>query len=196
MATSPAPDPASPSLEGKHLAVGLTGAIACYKTATLVSRLVQQHAAVRCLMTEAATRFLGPLTLQSLTGRAVLTSVWQSDDHPDSQHIGVARWCDCLVIAPASADILARLAQGLTDNMVALVAAALPRETPVIVAPSMNAEMWQNPVTQRNVATVRDTLGYHVVGPEEGWQACRTTGPGRMSEPEAILQQVAATVGA
>jgi phosphopantothenoylcysteine decarboxylase/phosphopantothenate--cysteine ligase len=178
------------ALGGVRLTVGLSGAIACYKTAALVSDLAQQGAAVRCLMTEAATHFLGSVTLQSLSGRPVLTSIWQSDDHPDSQHIGVARWCDAMVIAPASADVIARLACGLTDDMVTLVASALPRSTPLLLAPSMNAEMWQNPVTQRNVQTLKELRGVRFVGPEEGWQACRTSGPGRMSEPAAIRETI------
>ena len=192
-APPPAASSASPagSLAGRRIVVGLSGAIACYKTATVVSQLIQQGAEVRCLMTEAATRFLGPLTLQSLTGRAVLTSIWQSDDHPDAQHIAAARWCDAMLIAPASADTLARLAHGLTDNVVALIAAALPQGTPLLLAPAMNAEMWQNPITQRNVATLTDTLGAGLIGPDTGWQACRTEGAGRMSDPAVIYQSLA-----
>jgi phosphopantothenoylcysteine decarboxylase/phosphopantothenate--cysteine ligase len=189
------PTPLPPIPDESRIALGVSGAIAAYKSAYLTSQFIQQGATVRALMTEAATRFLGPLTLQSLTGRAVLTSVWESDDHPDSQHIGIARWCQVLVIAPASADLIARLAMGLTDSMPALVAAALPRSTPVVAAPSMNAEMWQNPVVQRNIATLRDELGYHLVGPEEGWQACRTTGIGRMSDPVDIYSAVAQAIG-
>jgi phosphopantothenoylcysteine decarboxylase/phosphopantothenate--cysteine ligase len=123
----------------------------------------------------------------------VLTSIWQSDDRPDSQHIGLARWCDLLVIAPATADIIARLAHGLTDDIVSLTASALPRQprmTPVLLAPSMNAQMWENPITQRNLATVAGVLRYEIVGPGEGWQACRTSGSGRMSEPEEIFDAV------
>ncbi|MFW6060474.1 MAG: flavoprotein [Phycisphaeraceae bacterium] len=185
--------PSDTALTNRRIAVALSGGIACYKTATLVSRLVQQGADVRVLMTEAATRFVGPLTFQSLTGRTVLTSAWQpvsENDHPESPHVGLARWCDLLVIAPATADLIARLAHGLTDDVVSLVACALPRDTPVLVAPAMNAEMWQNPITQRNVQTLRDPLNYQIVGPEEGWQACRTTGAGRMSEPDAIYDAV------
>ena len=186
--------PATSSLVDRRIAVALTGGIACYKTATLVSRLAQAGADVRVLMTEPATRFITPLTLQSLSGKAVLTSIWQVDDQPDSQHVGVARWCDLMIIAPATASTLARLAAGLAEDVVSLVACALPRATPVILAPAMNEQMWQNPVTQRNVATVRDTLGYHLVGPDEGWQACRTAGPGRMAEPEAIFDAVVQTL--
>jgi phosphopantothenoylcysteine synthetase/decarboxylase len=190
-----AADPgAAPS--GRRVVVALTGGIACYKTATLVSRLAQRGDAVRVLMTEPATRFVAPLTLQSLSGQRVLTSIWDTApdaDHPESQHVGLARWCQAMVIAPATASTLARLAHGLADDIVSLVACALPRRddgslaTPLLVAPAMNADMWANPLLQRNVATVRDTLGATIVGPAEGWQACRTAGPGRMVEPETIL---------
>ncbi len=188
------PDPASPqppgTLSGRRIAVALSGGIACYKTATLVSKLVQQGADVRVLMTDAATRFVGPLTFQSLSGKPVLTSVWQSDDHPDSQHIGVARWCELLVIAPATADLIAKLAHGLTGDVVTLVTCALPSKTPLLVAPSMNADMWANPIVQKNVATFKTLPNCQLIGPDDGWQACRTEGCGRMSEPEEILDTI------
>lgn len=179
-------------LTGRHIVVGLTGGIACFKTAALVSRLAQQGASVRVAMTEAAQRFIGPLTLQALSGRSVLTSVWDTpaaDDRADSPHIGVARWCHLMVIAPASASSLARLTHGLCDDAVSLVAGALPATTPLLLAPAMNADMWLNPAVQRNIAQLRGD-GRHIVGPEEGWQACRTIGPGRMSEPEKIFDAV------
>lgn len=186
------PEPTSPAptgpLSGRRIAVALSGGIACYKTATLVSQLVQQGADVRVLMTDAATRFVGPLTFQSLSGKPVLTSVWQSDDHPDSQHVGVARWCDLLVIAPATADLIAKLAHGLTGDVVTLVACALPANTPLLIAPSMNADMWANPIVQKNVATLGELPNLTLVGPDDGWQACRTEGSGRMSEPREITQ--------
>lgn len=191
---SPRPHDANPGspapLQGRRIAVALTGGIACYKTATLVSRLVQQGAAVRVLMSEAATHFVGPITFQSLSGQSVLTSIWQADDRPDSQHIGVARWCDAMVIAPASANSIAKLAHGLSDDVVSLIAAALPPETPLLIAPTMNADMWANPITQRNVAILREVRQCILIGPETGWQACRTRGDGRMSEPETILEAV------
>ena len=192
--TDLSPDPTKPGpLSGRRIAVALSGGIACYKTATLVSRLVQQGTEVRVLMTEAATHFVGPLTFQSLSGRSVLTSVWQSDDHPDSQHVGVARWCELLVIAPATADLIAKLAHGLTGDVVTLVVCALPSTpggTPLLVAPSMNADMWANPIVQKNVATLKDLPNCTLIGPEDGWQACRTEGAGRMSEPETIFEAV------
>lgn len=183
-------DAAEPSLADRRVIVALAGGIACYKTATLVSRLVQRGADVRVIMTEAATRFIAPLTFQSLSGQTVLTSVWDSDDRPDSQHIGLARWAELMVIAPATANTIARLAAGLSDDIVTLSAAALPADTSLLLAPAMNADMWTNPITQRNLTVLRDLRGIHTVGPEEGWQACRTSGAGRMSEPDAILDAI------
>lgn len=180
---------------GRRILVALTGGIACYKTATLVSRLVQGGADVRVLMTDAAARFIGPLTFQSLTGKPVVTSAWEANDFLDSQHIGLARWCELFIIAPASADIIAKLAAGITDDIVSLTACALPRPTPVLLAPAMNADMWANPIVQRNMETVMHVLGYRTVGPDEGWQACRTQGAGRMSEPQAILAAAVALLG-
>jgi phosphopantothenoylcysteine decarboxylase/phosphopantothenate--cysteine ligase len=189
------PDDAK-QLDGKNVLVALSGGIACYKTATLVSRLVQRGAEVRVIMTEAATKFITPLTLQSLSGHPVLTSVWQHDDRPDSQHVGLARWCEVMCIAPCSADMLAKLAHGLTPDVVALTASALPASTPLLVAPAMNADMWANPICQRNLSILREHLpNLNEVGPDEGWQACRTRGGGRMSEPETISDRVIELLG-
>lgn len=185
------------AFKGVNVLVAVTGGISCYKTASLVSRLVQSGAAVRVVMTESATRFVAPLTFRTLSGRSVLTHIWDVDDHPESQHIGLARWCHVMVIAPATADIIAKLAAGLTDDLVSLTASALPRSpkiTPLLLAPAMNSDMWANPILQRNLQTLRDLLGVHTVGPDDGWQACRTTGAGRMAEPDAIYDATAKLV--
>ncbi len=182
---------ASVNWADRKVVVALTGGIACYKTAVLVSRLVQHKATVQVLMTEAAAHFVGPLTFQTLTGRPVITSLWQPQEHLSSEHVGTARWAQLVIVAPCTADMVAKAAAGLCDDVVSLTLAALPRTTPVLLAPAMNAEMWTNPITQRNLRTVVDVLGYHTVGPDEGWQACRTSGPGRMSEPEAIFDAAA-----
>ena len=190
------PDDAK-KLAGKKILIALSGGIACYKVATLVSRLVQLDAEVRVIMTDAATKFITPLTLQSLSGQPVLTSIWQHDDRPDSQHVGLARWCDVLCIAPCSADMIAKLAHGLTPDIVSLTASALPAETPLLLAPAMNADMWANPICQRNLTLLRELLpNLNEIGPDEGWQACRTRGGGRMSEPEAIRDRVIELLGA
>jgi len=190
-------DRQSAALAGRRLLVAVTGGIACYKAASLVSTLVQQGANVRVIMTQAATRFVTPLTFQSLSGQSVLTSVWEADDRPDSQHIGLARWCELFLIAPATAHTMASIAHGLCDNLVTLTACALPRgkDGPLaMVAPSMNADMWANPITQANLAILRDTLGWQILGPASGWQACRSDGEGRMLEPQEIADKVIAAL--
>lgn len=193
--TSPAgsQDGSSPAkaLTGRKIVVGVTGGIAAFKTASLVSQLSQAGATVRVVMTEAATKFITPLTLQSLSGNEVITEIWQTVDRPDSQHIGLARWAELVIIAPASTDMIAKLAAGICDDPVSLMVVALPLTTPVLLAPAMNEQMWQSPITQRNFATVTGLLKHHVVGPDSGWQACRTQGNGRMSEPAAIYDAAA-----
>lgn len=178
-------------LRGRRVLVGVTGGIACYKVPPVVSRLAQAGVDVRVIMTEAATRFVGPLTFQSLSGHPVLTSIWQADDRPDAQHVHLARWAEAVLIAPATADMIAKVAAGICDDVVSLALAALPSGTPTLLAPAMNADMWASPIAQRNLATVKDLLGFQTVGPDEGWQACRTSGAGRMAEPAAILAALA-----
>ena len=197
LAACPLPWPAPPNPAPPHnILVGVTGGIAAYKTAPLVSRLVQAGHDVRVVMTDAATRFVGPLTFQSLSGHPVQSSNWDHDDRPDSQHIGLARWADLYVIAPATADAIAKLTAGLTPDPVTLTASALPAATPLLIAPAMNADMWAHPVVQRNLQTLRDLLpNLHEVGPDEGWQACRTSGSGRMAEAEAIFERVTGLLG-
>jgi len=190
------PDASPNPAPSRHILIGVTGGIAAYKTAPLVSRLVQAGHDVRVVMTDAATRFVGPLTFQSLSGHPVQSSIWPQDgdhdDRPDSQHVGLARWADACVVAPASADCIAKLAAGLTPDPVTLTACALPADTPLLIAPAMNADMWANPIVQRNLQTLRDLLpNLHEVGPDEGWQACRTSGSGRMAEPDAIYDAMA-----
>lgn len=187
MATTP--------LKSRRILLGVTGGIACYKSAALVSRLAQAGAEVTVLMTEAAARFVGPLTFESLSGRPVYTSQWQQVENHESQHIALARAAELMVIAPASANTIAKLAAGLCDNAVTTVACALPRNVPVLLAPAMNSEMWENPITQRNLRALQETLGYKLVGPETGWQACRTQGMGRMSEPDKIFDAAMSLLG-
>ncbi|MFG0252505.1 MAG: flavoprotein [Phycisphaerales bacterium JB038] len=173
--------------QDKTILVGLTGGIACYKTAYLVSKLTQAGAAVTVCMTEAATRFVAPLTFQALSGKPVYTSPWLHIESQDPQHVSTARSADLMIIAPCTMNMLAKLAIGRADDIVSLVAAALePKRQPILIAPAMNEAMWQQASTQRNVAQLSED-GFHFVGPGAGWQACRTLGLGRMSEPEEIL---------
>jgi len=181
----------APAKSPKRVLVAVTAGIAAYKTCHVVSRLAQQGHDVRVIMTPDATRFVGTVTFQALSGHPVLTTPWDHDTDPASQHVGLARWCDLMLIAPATANTLAKLAHGLTDDIVSLTCSALPSSTPLLIAPAMNADMWQNPVTQRNLATLKDLLpNLTQLGPDEGWQACRTSGQGRMIDPDAIVSAV------
>lgn len=178
----------SPSFDGRHIIIGVTGGIACYKSADLVSKLVQSGATVDVLMTAAATRFIAPLTFASLTGRAVFDSQWGFVEEHDPQHIRLARSADALLVAPCTMNMLSKLVTGMTDDPVSLVLSAVQRKkTPVLLAPSMNATMFSQPATQRNIETLQQD-GFTVLEPAEGWQACKTIGMGRMPEPIHLLQ--------
>lgn len=173
-----------------RIIVGVTGGIAAYKACTLVSRLAQSGAQVTVAMTDAATRFVTPLTFQALSGRPVYTSQWEHVESQDPQHVSLAKAATMAVVAPCTMDCLAKLATGRTDDVVTLILSAIDRtKTPVLLAPSMNTAMWEQPSTQRNVATLRAD-GFQLVGPADGWQACRSVGAGRMSEPEEILGEM------
>lgn len=184
--------PTTPSFEGKRIVLGVCGGISAYKSAALTSRLAQGGALVTVLMTESATRFVTPLTFQALSGRPVYTSMWDHVESDDPQHIATARGADLAIVAPCTMDCMARLATGRTDDVVTLVLSAIDRtKTPVILAPAMNEVMWSQPATMRNLETLRED-GFGFVGPDSGWQACRAVGPGRMAEPESILDAIAA----
>ncbi len=192
--TDPQPPSGAEPLAGRRVLVGVTGGIAAYKTATLVSRLAQAGATVTVAMTESAARFVTPLTFQSLSGRPVYTSVWDHIESSDPQHIALARATDAAIVAPCTMDCMARLATGQTGDVVTLILSAIDRSrTPVLLAPAMNTQMWRQPSTQRNLATLTAD-GFEFIGPDEGWQACRSVGPGRMSEPEALLAAVRSAV--
>lgn len=177
-------------LQGRRIIIGLSGGIACYKVATVVSRLAQAGAEVTVVMTDAATRFVTPLTFQALSGRHTFTSQWEHVESQDPQHISLAREADLMLIAPCSMDMLAKLATGRTDDVVSLVASAVDlKRQPILLAPSMNEVMLNQPATRRNLSLLRKD-GFEIIEPGEGWQACRTIGVGRMAEPETILEQI------
>ncbi len=172
---------------GKRVLICVTGGIAAYKSATVVSRLAQSGAIVTVAMTEAATKFVTPLTFQALSGNPVYTSPWEHHESNDPQHVSLARAVSLAVVAPCTMNSLAKLAAGLTDDVVTLILSAIDRDkTPIVLCPSMNSEMWAQASTQRNLETLKKD-GFRFIGPDAGWQACRTLGAGRMSEPEAIL---------
>ena len=169
-------------LQGKHLVLGLTGGIACFKAAALAREFIRSGASVQVIMTEGAQQFITPLTMQALTGRPVLCSTWQSEQPNGMDHIDVTRQADAVVVAPASADFIAQLAQGLTPELLSLACLARPRQRcALLVAPAMNREMWSHPATQRNVAQIAAD-GAVILGPAHGEQACGEVGDGRMLE--------------
>ena len=179
-------------LQGRHLVLGLSGGIACYKAADLARELVKAGATVQVLMTEAAGRFITPVTMQALTGRPVFTDQWDARPAANMAHIDLSREADALIVAPASADFIAQLAQGRASELLALLCLARPRERcALLVAPAMNREMWSHPATQRNVAQVVAD-GAVLLGPGHGAQACGETGDGRMLEPEELRDAVIA----
>src|ERR1051326_1600221 len=176
------------TLTGKRVLLGITGGIAAYKAAELVRLLVKAGADVRVAMTEAATRFIGPTTMQALSGQPVWTDLWDARVNDSMGHIELSRDRDLILVAPASADFLAKLAHGLCDDLLSTLCVA--RRCPLLVAPAMNVEMWQNPATRRNAETLRAD-GVHIVGPASGGQACGEMGMGRMNEAAGILPPVA-----
>jgi phosphopantothenoylcysteine decarboxylase/phosphopantothenate--cysteine ligase len=184
-------DPANlASLKGKRVAVGVCAGIASYKVCGVVSTLAQAGAEVTVAMTADAQRFVTPLVFQSLAGRPVLSSVWDSAAPADPQHIRAASALDIYLIAPCTMDMLAKLATGRCDDTVSLLAASVDRaRTPVVIAPSMNEAMWRQPATQRNLATLRSD-GFAVIEPGVGWQACRAVGPGRLPEPDELVDAI------
>ncbi|MFO0828992.1 MAG: flavoprotein [Phycisphaerales bacterium] len=184
------------TLEGRRLLVALSGGIACYKLASVVSTLAQQRCEVHVAMTHGATRFVTPLTFESLSGRAVYADIWEAMDRSDPQHVKLARSVDAALVAPCSMNLLAKLVHGIADDPVSLLLAAIDRRRqPVVLAPSMNEAMWEQPATQRNlVQAERD--GFRVLAPGSGWQACRTVGVGRLPEPDDLIEALAAAVGA
>ncbi len=188
------PDPSHDPLKDARIIVGITGGIAAYKTATLVSRLAQAGALVTVAMTESATRFVTPLTFQALSGRPVYTSAWEHIESHDPQHVSLAREARLAIVAPCTMDCMAKLAGGHTDNVVTLILSAIDRaKTPVLLAPSMNDAMWNQASTQRNARQLAAD-GFTIIGPGEGWQACRTVGTGRMVEPEILLETIRSTL--
>jgi phosphopantothenoylcysteine decarboxylase / phosphopantothenate---cysteine ligase len=179
-------------LAGKHIVLGLTGGIACYKSAELCRLLIKAGATVQVVMTEAAEQFITPVTMQALSGRPVYGSQWDARQPNNMPHINLSREADAILLAPCSADFIARLVQGRSDELLSLLCLARPRDRiPLLIAPAMNREMWLHPATQRNLAQVQAD-GAVALGVGTGEQACGETGDGRMLEPAQLLEDVVA----
>lgn len=173
----------------KRIVLGMTGGIACYKIAELVRRLTEQGATVDVVMTEAATHFITPVTMQALSGRPVFIDAWDARVPNNMAHIDLTRGADAVLVAPASADFMAKLVHGAASDLLSTL--CLARACPMLAAPAMNREMWANPATQRNVAQLRAD-GIAILGPDSGDQACGEVGDGRMLEAHQLLAEVVA----
>ena len=176
------------SLKGKKVLVGLTGGIACYKIPYVVRSLHKENAEVRVVMTRNATRFITPLTLESVANYPVATDLFPENEFVATRHIDLAEWPDLIVIAPATANFMGKVAGGISDDLLTTIVCATAR--PVMIAPAMNPGMWANKVTERNFAFLRNELGFLVVDPVEGNMACDSYGVGRMAEPDQIFERV------
>ena len=172
-------------LNGKKIALGVTGGIAVYKAVDLVSRLRKQEAEVRVIMTEHAQQFVTPLTFKEISGNKVAVSMWDSNQEFNVEHISLANWADAFVVAPATANILAKMANGIADDL--LSTTLLAAQAPIIVCPAMNTGMYQNPITQENIAKL-EAHGVTVMPPAVGYLACGVSGPGRLPEPQQIVE--------
>ncbi|MFP4354099.1 MAG: flavoprotein [Phycisphaerae bacterium] len=181
-------DPDKP-LHRREILLCVTGGIACYKSADLASKLVQAGAGVTAALSSSAMEFIQPATFQALTRRRVYTSLWQSSEDFTSQHISLTERAEIMVIAPATANILAKMACGIADDLISTMALSACGACEILVAPAMNTRMYQAPATQANLKTLADR-GVHLVGPNAGRLACETVGPGRMAEPAEILQAI------
>ncbi|MEO8938218.1 MAG: bifunctional phosphopantothenoylcysteine decarboxylase/phosphopantothenate--cysteine ligase CoaBC [Burkholderiaceae bacterium] len=176
-------------LAGRHLVLGMTGGIAAYKTAELARRLQDHGATIQVVMTEGANHFITPVTMQALTGRPVFTDQWDARQPNNMAHIDLSREADAIVVVPASTDFIAKLANGLCDDL--LTTMCIARTCPLLVAPAMNLQMWAHPATRRNVDRIVED-GVVVLGPASGDQACGEIGSGRMLEPHEILDDLIA----
>lgn len=179
-------------LAGKKIILGMTGGIACYKVAEFTRGLTKAGASVQVVMSNAATQFITPVTMQALSGHTVYTDQWDARIANNMPHIDLTRDVDAIVIAPCSADFMSKLAHGVCDDLLSTLCVARPMTVRMMIAPAMNVEMWQNPATQRNAAQIKaDGIG--ILGPDAGEQACGETGMGRMLEPEQLLEEVIAS---
>lgn len=170
-------------MKGREVLIGVTGGIAAYKTAALVSKLVQDGAGVTVVLTDSAREFIGAPTFEALTGRPVPRGMFGEPQHPLGAHIELARRADVMCVAPATANFLAKSVGGMADDLLSTLYLAF--DGPVIVAPAMNTQMWAKAAVQRNVTQLRAD-GVTIVDPDEGWLSCRDQGKGRMADPERI----------
>lgn len=179
-------------LDNLNILLGVTGGVAAYKAVDLASKLTAAGAGVRTVMTEAACRLVGPKSFEAVTGSAVFTTMWDAPEEYTINHIALVDWADLVVVAPATADIIAKIANGICDDLLSTILCAcwpLIQSGRTLLAPAMNKNMWANPAVQNNVTTIKE-MGVQLIGPVEGRLACGVEGPGRMAEPKDIFEAI------
>jgi phosphopantothenoylcysteine synthetase/decarboxylase len=184
-------------LVNNNILLGVTGGIAAYKAVDLASKMTAAGANVKTIMTRNACRFVGPMSFEAVTGAQVYSSLWRDSGDHKIGHIALAEWANIVVVAPASANIIGKAANGICDDLLSTVLCTcwnLAKQGKAILAPAMNTNMWTNPAVQKNIETLKK-MGYRLTGPAEGRLACGTEGIGRMSEPKEILEAVEKIVG-
>lgn len=177
-----------PNLQGANILLGVSGGVAAYKAVDLASKLTAVGAAVRTIMTENACEFIKPKSFEAVTRSAVYTSLWTSPEEFKGDHTGLLDWADIVVVAPATANIIGKIANGICDDLLSTTVCVCWKK-PTLIAPAMNENMWKNPAVQRNVKMIKE-MGLELIGPEKGRLACGTEGLGRMSEPQDILNAI------
>lgn len=176
-------------MKNKKILVGVTGGIAAYKACSLVNMFLKEGASVRVVMTEAATKFVTPMTFQTLTNHPVYIDMFRTYNKEEVEHISLAKWADIFVISPATANTVGKIANGIADNLLTTVIMALPEKTPVLVVPAMNTNMWDNPFVQKNINTLSEGNKYVFVKPRKGILACGTEGEGKIADNEDIINE-------
>lgn len=180
-------------LSGRNILLGVTGGIAAYKAVDLASRLTAAGAKVNCIMTDNACQLIRPKSFEAVTQQMVFTGMWSSPEDYKISHISLAEQADVVVVAPATANIIAKIAAGICDDLLSTTLCACWNK-PVIIAPAMNSNMWSNPVVQKNVETIKQ-MKFTLIGPETGRLACGSAGPGRMAEPADIVKAIEKIIG-
>lgn len=178
-------------MKNKKILVGITGGIAVYKICSLINMFIKEGADVKVIMTEAAIKFVSPLTFQALTNHAVYSDMFEIINKEEVEHISLAKWADIFVLAPATANTIGKVANGILDNLLTTVIAALPQKIKVIIAPAMNSEMWKNPIVQENINKLgKQKNKYIFIEPRSGVLACRDEGIGKLAENKDIFDAV------
>ena len=182
-------------MKNKKILVGITGGIAAYKICSLINMFFKEGADIKVVMTPAATEFVSSLTFQTLTNHAVYVDMFEIINKEEVEHISLANWADIMLIAPATANTIGKIAHGIADNLLTTIVMALPVETTVVMAPAMNSRMWDNPIMQKNVEILKEQKNKYIfVPPREGILACRYEGKGKIAENEDILVVVKKTL--